>query len=403
MKREETEEDRILVINSGSSSVKYQLLSLPAERVIAQGLVDDIGGGHSRHIRSGANISDSTVTGAISDHDRAFRIILQALSEPLHGRPLAAIGHRVVHGGERFVEPTRIDRHVLAEINDLSVLAPLHNPGNVLGIRICLELFPEVPQVAVFDTTFHRTLPDYAYRYAIPDSWYRDYGIRRYGFHGSSHRYVAQKAAEFLKRPLAELNLITLHLGNGASVSAIENGRCVDTSMGFTPLEGLVMGSRCGDIDASIPLYIQQVGALSPEQVHGVLNHQAGLKGLAGTNDVRELLSRDERGDEAAALALAAYVYRIRKYIGAYSAVLGRLDALVFTGGVGEHAPKIRSRCCRNLELLGITIDDALNNEPVVPVAVVSRGGRPVRVLVICTNEELQIAYDAQSLLQGRD
>lgn len=401
-------EDRILVINSGSSSVKYQLLTLPGERVIARGFVEDIGGPHCRHVANGPGVTPPSLKAgpaeAIPDHYQAFDVIMRALTERLDGqgdRVLTAIGHRVVHGGERFVEPTPIDPAVLAEIEGLSALAPLHNPGNVLGIKVCLALFPAIPQVAVFDTAFHRTLPDYAYRYAIPEAWYRQYGIRRYGFHGSSHRFVAQKAAEFLHRPLTELNLITLHLGNGASVSAIEKGACVDTSMGFTPLEGLVMGSRCGDIDASIPLYLQQVGRLSTEQVHEALNHRAGLRGLAGTNDVRELLLRERRGDEAANLALAAYVYRIRKYIGAYAAVLGRLDAIVFTGGVGENAPEIRSRCCVNLERQGIGLDDALNDRSIGSMASVGDSGKPVQVLVIRTNEELQIAHETRALLHG--
>ena len=401
-------DDLILVINSGSSSIKYRLLALPSERVILHGVVDDIGGPRSRHVwHSAESTEQSAATESsqpISNHYQALAAILWTLEKWLNaddGRPLSAIGHRVVHGGERFVEPSLIDRTVVAAIENLSVLAPLHNPSNVLGIRACMELFPAIPQVAVFDTAFHRTIPDYAYRYAIPDVWYRDYGVRRYGFHGTSHRYVAQKAAEFLRRPLSELNLITLHLGNGASISAIENGVCVDTSMGFTPLEGLIMGSRCGDIDASIPLFVQQAGRLSPEAVHEILNHQAGLKGLAGTNDIRALLSRSRQGDEVAGLALAAYVYRVRKYVGAYSAVLGRLDGIVFTGGVGENASEIRRRCCRKLENLGITIDDERNARLVDSMASVGIVGGAVPVLVIRTNEELQIAHEVRGLLRG--
>lgn len=397
-------EDLILVINSGSSSVKYQLLTLPAERLLAHGIVEDIGGTHSRHLCDDADWDESDRRQVIADHETAFRIIAGYLTERLNSSDqdtLTAIGHRVVHGGERFVEPVAVDRSVLAEIDHLAVLAPLHNPANVLGIKVCLDLFPNIPQIAVFDTAFHRTLPDHVYRYAVPESWYRDYGIRRYGFHGSSHRYVAQKAAEFLRRPLSSLNLITLHLGNGASVCAIGNGHCVDTSMGFTPLEGLVMGSRCGDLDASVPLYVQQVGHLSAEAVGDLLNHQAGLKGLAGTNDVRELLIGEAQGDSAAALALAAYVYRIKKYIGAYAAVLGRVDALVFTGGVGENAPVIRSRCCDRLDGLGIKIDEDLNQQALASVAEIGAAAAPVKLLAIRTNEELQIAYEVRALLSG--
>lgn len=409
MKENHATNDLILVINSGSSSIKYQLLSLPTESLIAHGMVENIGGDHSRHKIFKTHISDQEpefkrdIT--IANHTEGFKLILQLLTEFLSSQksqPLSAVGHRVVHGGELFVEPTLIDATVLEAIDRLSNLAPLHNPANVLGINVCLDLFPDIPHVAVFDTAFHQTIPDYAYRYAIPEHWYRDFGIRRYGFHGSSHRFVAQKVAAFLNRPLTELNLITLHLGNGASISALENGVCIDTSMGFTPLEGLIMGTRCGDIDASIPLYVQQVGRLSHDEVEHALNFDSGLKGLAGTNDVRELLSRNEEGDESAGLALETYSYRIRKYIGAYSAILGRVDAIVFTGGIGENSTEIRSRCCRQLQKLGISIDPTLNHQPVHSLAVINRTGEPVKIFVIRTNEELQIAHDVWSLLHGK-
>ncbi len=409
MERGQTAQDRILVINSGSSSIKYQLLTLPGEQVIAHGMVEDIGGARSRHIDYGAGAGKQKPqcirNVPIANHHQALTLIgsaLTAICDDRQQRFLAAIGHRVVHGGETFIEPTLIDPAVLAAIDRLSVLAPLHNPANLCGIHACLALFPDIPQVAVFDTAFHRTIPDYAYRYAVPQAWYRDHGIRRYGFHGSSHRFVAQVAAEFIRRPLSELNLITLHLGNGASVSAIENGLCIDTSMGFTPVEGLIMGSRCGDIDASIPLYMQQAGRLTTAEVNEALNRQAGLTGLAGTNDMRDLLSREQQGDRDAALALAAYVYRIRKYIGAYVAALGRVDALVFTGGVGENAAQIRSRCCRELQLLGISLDEVRNQQVIDSVARVNVTGQPVQVLVIRTNEELQIAYEVRMLLDGK-
>lgn len=409
MKRDQSVQDRILVINSGSSSIKYQLLVLPGERVVAHGVVENIGGAHSRHIDYTAGKQQPPRIRAIpiANHQQALSLISEFLADTVGRRQdrfLTAIGHRVVHGGESFIAPTLLEPSVVAAIDRLSVLAPLHNPANVQGMRVCLALFPEVPQVAVFDTAFHRTLPDYAYRYAVPRAWYRDYGIRRYGFHGTSHRFVAQAAAAVIKRPLAELNLITLHLGNGASVSAIENGECIDTSMGFTPAEGLIMGSRCGDIDATIPLYMQRAGGLNASEVDEVLNRQAGLTGLAGTNDVRGLLKRETQGDRDAALALAAYVYRIRKYIGAYAAALGRVDALVFTGGVGENSAQIRSRCCRKLQLLGIVLDETRNNRTVDSVARINVTEQPVQVLVIRTNEELQIAGEVRTLLnaQGR-
>ena len=369
----------VLVVNCGSSTVKYQLFAVDEARRLAGGLEE---------VRA-------------QDHREAFVRVGAALrgSGVLEAGRLAAIGHRVVHGGERFHAPALIDTRVREAIRELAPLAPLHNPANLIGIEVCLDAFPGVPQVAVFDTAFHQTLPPRAFRYAVPDAWYRRFGVRRYGFHGTSHRYVAERAAEALGRPLAGLNLITLHLGNGASAAAIRAGRCVDTSMGFTPLEGLVMGTRSGDLDPAIPLFVQREAGPTAEAVDAALNEDSGLRGLAGTSDMRELLAREQAGDERACLALELYCYRIRKYVGAYCAVLGRVDALVFTGGVGENAARVRSLACADLDTLGIALDERANAGDAGDAAEIGRAGMPVRVLVVRTNEELQIAREALAAL----
>lgn len=399
---------QVLVINCGSSSIKYQLLGMEQGQLLAGGVLERIGEVCSRLKHRMPNqageLSDVETEVSAADHRQAFRHIADALqtSPGFDVRRLTAVGHRVVHGGESFVAPTLIDSAVVGSIRALSVLAPLHNPANLTGIKAAHERFRGVPQVAVFDTAFHQTMPAYAYRYAVPEQWYEHYGVRRYGFHGSSHRYVAARAAVHLRRPLSALNLITLHLGNGASAAAIEKGRCVDTSMGFTPLEGLMMGTRCGDLDAAVPLYMQQAAAMTADGVDRALNQESGLMGLCGTNDVREVLARQQEGDEAAELALDLYCYRIRKYIGAYTAVLGQVDAVVFTGGVGENAAPVRSRVCAGLERLGMALDEEQNGWPVVETHEIGRSTMPVGVLVIRTNEELQIARDALAVVQAQ-
>jgi acetate kinase len=367
----------VLVVNCGSSSIKYQLIAVRGERRLAAGVLERIG-----------------EPGAARDHSEGFRRI----ADELRGRgargALVAIGHRVVHGGERFRAPTRIDARVRAALGALAAFAPLHNPASLVGIEACEAAFPGVPEVAVFDTAFHQTLPAHAYRYAVPEAWYTRHGVRRYGFHGTSHRYVAERAAEALGRPLAALRLVTLHLGNGASAAALEGGRCVDTSMGLTPLEGLVMGTRSGDLDPAVPLFLQRAAGLSPEAVDEALNEASGLRGLCGSSDMREVLAREAAGDERAELALAVYVHRLRKCVGAYFAVLGSLDALVFTGGVGENAARVRALACAGLERLGIEVDPARNEQAAGPLAAIERAGAPVRVLVVRTDEELQIARE---------
>jgi acetate kinase len=399
---------KILVINSGSSSVKYQILNMADGTVLTGGSLERIGEPESRlshHWQDTAGIRQEIIRSApVPDHAHAFEQIAAVMRESGAGGQftLDAIGHRVVHGGERFLAPTRIDAEVVEALRSMSALAPLHNPPNLTGIEVCLALFPQVPQVAVFDTAFHQTLPAQAFRYAVPEAWYRGHHVRRYGFHGTSHAYVARQAVAHLEQPLASLRLITLHIGNGASAAAIEAGRCVDTSMGFTPLEGLMMGTRSGDIDPAILLYLHRETGIDLENLDYQLNQESGLKGICGVNDMREAQRLAAAGDERARLAIDMYCYRIRKYIGAYYAVLGRLDALVFTAGIGENSPPIRAESCAGLERFGIRIDDARNAQPGTGIFEIQMEDAPVRVLVVPTNEELEIAHQTRACLMLR-
>jgi acetate kinase len=384
---------RVLVLNTGSSSIKYQLFEMEDRTVLASGLLERVGEDASRLTHRAEGAEPLVVDGRITDHrdgfDRVFRAL--ASSGGLSG-DLAGIGHRVVHGGERFSAPARIDDEVIAAIREQVPLAPLHNPSNLLGIEIARAAFPAAPQVAVFDTAFHRTMPPRAYRYALPRDLARRLHIRRYGFHGTSHAHVSRKAAEHLGRPLAEVNLVTMHLGNGASVAAVAGGRCIDTSMGLTPLEGLVMGTRSGDLDPAIVLFLHREARLSLDEIDTLLNRESGMKGLAGVNDMRLVERRAAGGDQVAQEALDVYCYRIRKYIGAYAAALGRLDALVFTAGVGENSVAVRAGVCRGLERFGVRIDDARNRLRSRAPRTVSTGDSTVAVLVVPTDEELEIA-----------
>jgi acetate kinase len=393
----------VLVVNSGSSSLKFELFEMDSELSLMRGEVERIGQeGSNLWVEGPADGPASDATDrpvAAADHHQAFGVILRALDTANGGRgirDLAAVGHRVVHGGSRFAGPALIDASALEGIRELALLAPLHAKANVAGIEAAQACFPDVPQVAVFDTTFHRTMPDYAREYALPRELARANGIRRYGFHGTSHEYVARRAAAFLGRPLAELDLVTLHLGNGASACAIRGGHSVDTSMGMTPLEGLVMGTRCGDVDPAVPMLLGEITGRSREDVHRLLNFESGLAGVAGASDMREVHRRVEQGDDDARLALEMFCYRAKKYVGAYYAVLGRLDALVFTAGVGEHDADVRARVASGLPALGIEIDPALNvadtaQDPLGERAI-SPPGSPVAVLVIPTDEEREIA-----------
>lgn len=396
---------KILVLNAGSSSVKYSLFEMSTHGVLVAGLIERIGETGSIHRYTVTDKAQQSTEKPIADHQQAILELFAVLTESgmiSNSRDLLCIGHRVVHGGEQFQQPALIDNLVLQRISDTVPLAPLHNPANLLGIREAIRQMPDIPQFAVFDTAFHQTLPDYAYCYALPADLYTQHGVRRYGFHGTSHRYVAKLAAKQLDKPLNQTNLITLHLGNGASVTAIENGLSVDTSMGMTPLEGLIMGTRCGDIDPAIIFYLGRTLNMSNSAIENLLNKESGCKGICGENDMRAIHKLAKAGNEAAALALDMYAYRLKKYIGAYYAVLGRVDALVFTGGIGENDAWLREKCCENLSGLGIAVDGGANQNPGRPCADISDKRASVAVLVIATHEELEIAIQAKECLESR-
>ena len=391
----------VLVVNSGSSSMKYQLIEVEAGRTLASGLIERIGQaeGHARHRREDAasDIGDSTweTDDEVPDHEAAFRLMLEAFAAhgpSLSEHPPIAVGHRVVQGGARFFEPTVITELVKINIDELSVLAPLHNPANLAGIVAAERAFPDVPHVAVFDTAFHQTMPPAAYTYAIDREVAAKHRIRRYGFHGTSHRYVSRAAAEFLGRPVEELDQIVLHLGNGASACAIAGGRSVDTSMGMTPLEGLVMGTRSGDLDPAVLLHLQRRAGLDVDEVDDLLNRRSGVLGLGGHADMRDLVGAAEAGDEHASLALEVYAHRLKGYIGAYLAQLGGVDVISFTAGVGENAAPVRAAALAGLERLGIQLDAERNARRSGETRVISTDRSPVTVLVVPTEEELEIA-----------
>ncbi|BBC32891.1 Acetate kinase [Streptomyces graminofaciens] len=395
---------RVLVLNSGSSSVKYQLLDMRDSSRLAVGLVERIGEETSRlkHTPLTDGGGSREWTGPIADHEAALKAVAEELAKDglgLDSPELAAIGHRVVHGGQSFTEPTVVDDAVLAEIERLIPVAPLHNPANLTGIRTAQALRPDLPQVAVFDTAFHTTMPESAARYAIDVETADAYRVRRYGFHGTSHAYVARATAELLGRAPEEVNVIVLHLGNGASASAVENGRCVDTSMGLTPLEGLVMGTRSGDMDPAVIFHLMRVGGMSTDEIDTLLNKKSGLIGLCGDNDMREIRRRIDEGDERAKLAFDIYIHRLKKYIGAYYAVLGRVDAVAFTAGVGENAAPVREAAVAGLEGLGLAVDDARNAVRSDEPRLISPAGARVAVAVVPTDEELEIATQTYALV----
>lgn len=375
----------VLVINCGSSSVKYQVRDTAAtgeeNQVIAKGLVENIG------------------SADVPNHTVALDIMAKALVEPLHGKTIDAIGHRVVQGGDVFSAPVVITEDVITKIDELSPLAPLHNPAHVLGIRAAQETYPGVPMVAVFDNAFHSTMPEHVYRYAVPEELVEKYGVRRYGAHGTSHDYVTGVAAEFLGIDRSEFNGIIAHLGNGASITAVEGGKCLDTSMGYTPLAGLVMGTRSGDIDPSVLTNVMQRGNISPEKMDHILNKESGLLAIAGNNDMRAVVEAMEAGDERAKLALDMTSYRLAKYIGAYHVAVGGAKALVFTAGIGENSHQFRELAVERLGALGITLDDDANlvrgDEP----RLISTEDSAIPVLVVPTNEEKAIAEATEALV----
>lgn len=402
---------KTLVINAGSSSIKYQLFNMQDRSVLATGLVERIGekSGHIKH----KNLLTPTLPEInrellIPDHQSGLNQVVQLLMDEKTGvlaspNEIAAVGHRVVHGGEKFSAPTRITEEVTTVIDALSSLAPLHNPANLTGIQVAMKLFPNAVQVAIFDTAFHQTMPAYAYRYAIPHKLYEKHHVRVYGFHGTSHLYVSKAAAEHLGKPLAETNLITAHLGNGASMTAVFGGKSVDTSMGFSPLPGLIMGTRSGDIDPAVVFYLANDLGMSIPEIDKMLNKQSGLLGVCGDNDLRDIEKRMEAGDQAARLAFEMYIYRIKKYIGMYTAVLNSVDALVFTAGVGENSDLVRHQVCDGLTSLGYTLDPSKNSQGKQgKVTEIQAKGSLAKILIIPTNEELEIALQTETVLQAQ-
>jgi len=393
---------KILVINCGSSSLKYEVVRMPEQQSMGKGLVERIGveGSRITQKKDGNELSEDF---ECPDHKEAMKKMCDFLVHEEHGiisdlSKINAVGHRVVHGGEKYSESVIINDDVIKAIEENIELAPLHNPANLIGINEAKELFPMLRQVAVFDTAFHQTLPPSAYLYGLPIELYEKHRIRRYGFHGTSHRYVSNKALDMLRRFKENTNIISCHLGNGASITAIEHGRSIDTSMGFTPLEGLMMGTRSGDIDPSIIFYLADRG-FSNDEINHMLNKKSGLLGLSGiSNDLRDLEDRALKGNKRVQQALDVYAYRIRKYIGSYAANLVKVDALVFTGGIGENGVKMRERICHRLESIGIFMDYDRNAEVGSHSGVISHPYSPVAIMVIPTNEELQIAIDAYDL-----
>ncbi|GGP87161.1 acetate kinase [Streptomyces roseolilacinus] len=399
-----TSATRVLVLNSGSSSVKYQLLDMRDGSRLAVGLVERIGESTSRLVHTPAGGGRRERTAPMAGHEAALRAVAAELTADglgLDSPDLAAIGHRVVHGGLRFTEPTVVTDEVLAEVERLVPVAPLHNPANIVGIRTARALRPDLPQVAVFDTAFHTTMPEHAARYAIDTETADAHRIRRYGFHGTSHAYVSRETARLLGRDPSEVNVIVLHLGNGASASAVAGGRCVDTSMGLTPLEGLVMGTRSGDVDPAVTFHLRRVAGMSVDEIDELLNKRSGLVGLCGDNDMREIRRRIDEGDERARLAFDIYVHRLKKYVGAYYAVLGRVDAVAFTAGVGENAAPVREAALEGLEQLGLAVDPELNAVRSGEPRLISPAGARVAVAVVPTDEELEIARQTYSLVNN--
>jgi acetate kinase len=397
---------KILVVNCGSSSIKYQVFDMENEKVLAKGLVDRVGipGTVLKHEPVGKD--EVVIKQDLPDHTAGMKLVLEVLTNPEYGviksmDEIGAVGHRVVHGGEQFAQSTLIDDKVKQVIRECFDIAPLHNPPNLMGIEACQELMPNIPHVAVFDTAFHQTMGPSNFMYALPYDVYERFKVRRYGFHGTSHYYVSHRAAELLGKPYEQCKIITLHLGNGASMAAIKDGRVVDTSMGFTPLEGLVMGTRCGDIDPAIVFYLMDKLNMNSEEANNYFNKKSGMLGLSGvSNDLRDILEAAASGNERAKLALDVYYTRVKSYIGAYIALLNGCDCLVFTAGVGENGIEIRENICKDLDYLGIKLDPEKNKVRGKEVDV-SAADSKVRIFIIPTNEELVIARDTYNIAKG--
>jgi acetate kinase len=396
---------KILVLNCGSSSVKYKLIDMPAASVLAQGGLEKLGLKDSFLKHSKGNGEKEIIQKEIAEHTAGIEFILQILTDPKSGvirslTEIDAVGHRVVHGAEKFNSSIRISREVIEKIEECIKLAPLHNLPNLKGIRAIEKLMPDVPQVAVFDTAFHQTMPQKAFMYALPYEFYKEKGVRRYGFHGTSHHYVSRKAFEILKIKPEGSRIITCHIGNGGSITAIKDGKSIDTSMGMTPLEGLVMGTRAGDIDAGTVIYLMEENNYTTQEISSILNSKSGLLGISGvSSDMRDVQGKIEEGNERAALAVEMFQYRVKKYIGAYIAALGGLDVLIFTGGIGENNVKIREMICENMEYLGIQIDKNINTNSRGEECILSPEGSKVTVIVIPTDEELMIASDTLEII----
>lgn len=399
---------KILVLNCGSSSVKFQLFDTELKKALARGLVERIGMASARIHYMPDNGKKMDRTLEILDHTTAIRRVLDMLQDPEIGiiekpEEIDAVGHRVVHGGEAFSGSVYIDNDVYNEIEACVDLAPLHNPPNLKGIYACQRLLKDVPQVGVFDTAFHQTMPQKAWMYAIPTVLYKRHGVRRYGFHGTSHYYVSRRAAEILGKDIKDLKIITAHLGNGSSITAVKGGESVDTSMGMTPLEGLVMGTRCGDIDPAIIPHVMAVEELTLAEITAMMNKHGGLYALSGglSNDMRELIEESVKGHEQARLAIDVFVYRLRKYIGAYTAAMGGLDVLVFTGGIGENAGLVREEACKDMAFLGLKLDNNKNATLRGKEAEINTADSQVKVMIVPTAEELVIALDTQRVVEN--
>jgi acetate kinase len=396
---------KILVLNSGSSSIKYQLIEMPKAKILAKGIVERIGlsEGVIKHQIEGHEKKMFEM--AIPDHNVGISEVLKLITDLENGcirnfEEIGAVGHRVVHGGEDFSGSVLIDEVVLQSLRDNSVLAPLHNPANIQGIEAIAKLLPTVPQIGVFDTAFHQSIPEYAYLYALPYSYYKDLKIRRYGFHGTSHRYVSAQAADFLNKDITELKLISCHLGNGSSVAAIQNGKSIDTSMGLTPNEGLIMGTRTGDIDAGIIQYIMENQKMTPQELNQLINKKSGLMGISGiSSDMRELEKEAENGNKRAILALEMFVYRLLKYVGAYTFVMGGVDAIIFTGGIGENSDYIRGKIMSAMKFWGLQFSSELNKKTRSTLTLLTTDDSKIKVMVVPTDEELVIAMDTYSIV----
>lgn len=395
---------KILVINAGSSSLKYQLLDPDTKDVLAKGLCERIGiDGHLKHVPTGKDVFDADMD--MPDHEAAIKLVLDMLRHNHYGviesmEEIDAVGHRVVHGGEEFTESVIIDKAVMKGIQDCIPLAPLHNPANITGILACQEVLPDKPMVAVFDTAFHQTMPPKAFMYAVPYRWYVENKVRRYGFHGTSHKYVSQRAAEMMGRPIEDLRIVTCHLGNGASTCSVKFGKSIDTSMGFTPQDGLPMGTRAGAIDSAITEYIANVRGYSGKRVEDVLNKESGMLGVSGvSSDFRDLEAAAKEGNERAQLAIDIFCYKVTKRIGSSSAAMGGVDAVVFTAGVGENSATLRAQIMQGLEFLGLNLDPE-KNQVRGKETFLSTDNSPAKILLIPTNEELMIALDTAKLVR---